>query len=181
MMLMSLSCMELQLDQWLLTKGRSSAGRWLCVLWWSNVVTLSGWRKLNQKHWDMYFGLNVCSSYISQVGLLESQASSKILEKFLGYSLKWLIVADSPEGATWLPLLLLRIKGIWISVLGWLLSAFCLLSNFSDDLDHSDFSATSWQNAHVLKVQSVKFPPLPRFSASLPDSSDLSCLLFKGL
>lgn len=27
MMLMSLSCMELQLDQWLLTKGRSSAGR----------------------------------------------------------------------------------------------------------------------------------------------------------
>lgn len=24
---MSLSCMELQLDQWLLTKGRSSAGR----------------------------------------------------------------------------------------------------------------------------------------------------------
>lgn len=27
MMLMSLSCMELQLDQWLLTKGRSCAGR----------------------------------------------------------------------------------------------------------------------------------------------------------
>lgn len=27
MMLMSLSCMELQLDQWLLTKGRSSTGK----------------------------------------------------------------------------------------------------------------------------------------------------------
>lgn len=26
MMLMSLSCMELQLDQWLLTKGKSSTG-----------------------------------------------------------------------------------------------------------------------------------------------------------
>lgn len=33
MMLMSLSCMELQLDQWLLTKARNSAGRnsVLCV------------------------------------------------------------------------------------------------------------------------------------------------------
>lgn len=27
MMLMSLSCMELQLDQWLLTKGKSSTGK----------------------------------------------------------------------------------------------------------------------------------------------------------
>lgn len=41
---MSLSCMELQLDQWLLTKGRSSAGRRpsvFCVgqLFW----TLSSW------------------------------------------------------------------------------------------------------------------------------------------
>lgn len=38
---MSLSCMELQLDQWLLTKGRSSTGRRHLYSWHGDFLNIT--------------------------------------------------------------------------------------------------------------------------------------------
>lgn len=72
MMLMSLSCMELQLDQWLLTKGRSSAGRRHSVF-----CGRSNFPNPQQPEGNgsgrLIHGIqgSICSGHISWVGLLD--------------------------------------------------------------------------------------------------------------
>lgn len=67
MMLMSLSCMELQLDQWLLTKGRSSAGRSHSVFF----SILSSQEEMGVGSLTCGIQTYICSGHISWVGLLD--------------------------------------------------------------------------------------------------------------
>lgn len=64
MMLMSLCCMELQLDQWLLTKGRSASGR-------SAVSCGGAFRALSGQQAGACGepNLRICSGHMFWVGL----------------------------------------------------------------------------------------------------------------
>lgn len=83
---MSLSCMELQLDQWLLTKGRSSAGRRHSVFCgrsnFLNPQQPGGNGSGEAESWNSDL---VFSGHISWVGLL-GQGKSRVPEKPLGHS-----------------------------------------------------------------------------------------------